>query len=135
MDGGVIGGAFSFSNRRVSHHVMEILDLEPGEQHRVIAVRNNVANMNVYDDVMLAARAWKEIRSPFYVKNMKFCFDEEDETVYCLAFEDLQASYFRGYQVSIGTGVFAMCQVKSIVEKKKSFREFIDIPIGDKVCV
>ena len=55
----------------------------------------------------------------FYVKNMKFCFDEEDETVYCLAFEDGQTSYFHGYQVSFGTRVFAMCQVKSIVERKK----------------
>jgi len=117
MDGGVISGAFSFSNRRVSHHVMEILDLEPGEQDYLIVVRNTIADMNVYDDVMLAVRAWKKIHGPFYVKNMKFCFDEEDETVYCLAFEDLQASYFRGYQVSIGTGVFAMCQVKSIVER------------------
>jgi len=94
MDGGLDGGAFSFSNRRVSHHVKEVLDLEPGEQHRLIAVTNNLADMNVYDDVMLAARAWKEIHGPFYVKNMKFCFDEEDETVYCLAFKVGQASYF-----------------------------------------
>jgi len=96
MDGGVIGGAFSFSNRIVSHHVMEILDLEPSEQDCLIVVRNTIADMNVYDDVMLAVRAWKKIHGPFYVKNMKFCFDEEDETVYCLAFKVGQASYFCG---------------------------------------
>jgi len=50
---------------------------------------------------------------------MKFCFDEEDETVYCLAFKEGQASYFHGYQVSVGTRVFAMYQVKKHCGKEE----------------
>lgn len=62
---------------------MEILDLEPGEQRRLIDVISNIMDMGVNDDVMLAARAIKEVRGSYYVKNMKFCYDEEDHTVYC----------------------------------------------------
>lgn len=135
MDAASSALAFLTSVRRVSHHVMEILGLEPGQQCRLIAVRIDVPDIGVYDDVMLAARAWKEIRGAFYVKNMEFCFDEDFETVYCIAFEDAQARFFRGYQVAAGTADFAICKVKRIVIMMDSLQEYIDIPVANKVCV
>ena len=134
MDVALSSGSFSISKIKLSHHVMEVLDLEPRQQDRLMAVRSAIADMGVYDDVMLAARAWKEIHGLFFVKNLKFCYDEYDDTIYVLAFEALQPSFFCGYQVSVGTGVLHICQVKSIEKRKNSFREFIEILVTDKVC-
>ena len=61
MDAALSSRSFSISKIKLSHHVMEVLDLEPGQQDRLMAVRSSIADMGVYDDVMLAARAWKEI--------------------------------------------------------------------------
>jgi len=62
MEGALSSGSFSISKIKLSHHVMEVLDLEPRQQDRLMAVRSSIADMGVYDDVMLVARAWKEIR-------------------------------------------------------------------------
>ena len=134
MDVALSSGSFSISKIKLSHHVMEVLDLEPGQQDRLMAV-SSIAHMGVYDDVMLAARAWKEIRGLFVVKNLKFCYDEYDDTVYALAFEAVQSSFFRGYQVSVGTGVLHICQVKRIKEMNDSFSEFIEISVSEKVSI
>ena len=134
MDAALSSGSFSISKIKLSHHVMEVLDLEPGQQDRLMAVRSSIVDMGVYDDVMLAARAWKEIHGLFFVKNPKFCYDEYDDTVYALAFEALQPSFFCGYQVSVDTGVLYICQVKRIEERNDSFSEFVEIPVSEKVC-
>jgi len=62
MDAALSSRSFSISKIKLSHHVMEVLDLEPSQQDRLMAVRSSIADMGVYDDVMLVARAWKEIR-------------------------------------------------------------------------
>jgi len=55
MEGALSSGSFSISKIKLSHHVMEVLDLEPRQQDRLMAVRSAIADMGVYDDVMLAA--------------------------------------------------------------------------------
>ena len=69
------------------------------------------------------------------MKNLKFCYDEYDDTIYALAFEAVQSSFFRGYQVSVGTGVLHICQVKRIEERNDSFSEFIEISVSENVSI
>ena len=69
------------------------------------------------------------------MKNLKFCYDEYDDTIYALAFEAVQSSFFGGYQVSVGTGVLHICQVKRIEERNDSFSEFIEISVSENVSI
>lgn len=101
----------------------------------MIQATSTVGDMFFDDEIMIVARAWKEIRGSYYVKNMRFCYDEYDQCVYVLAFEDGQPSLFRGYQVKIGTGNVVMSQVKSIICRNNSESEYIDIPVVEKVCL
>jgi hypothetical protein len=112
---------------------MDILGLQPGPQKRLMVVSYNGFDLMPDDDMVLVARAWKEIRGDIYVSNMKFCYDEEGDTVYCLCYDDLHSRYFRGYRVRVRSIDFGMVEVKNTVPYPESFEDFIQIEVAETV--
>jgi hypothetical protein len=121
-----------FVDRPVSKYVIEFLELEAGDQDCLIALKRP-GGWKCEDSVMIAARALKHIAGRYYVRKFKFCFDEGDQTVYCVAHEDYRSSFYRAYCVSIGEDTVVFYQVKSIVVRKNSVRAYLDILVRIKV--
>lgn len=71
------------------------------------------------------ANSWKLLCEKF-----KYCYDEADDTVYVLAFEDGLSSVYRASKVAVGAECVAFCEVKSILPRKNSFMEFLTFQLG-----
>ena len=60
---------------------------------------------------MVAARAFKQIRSVHFVKNFKFYDDQADDIVYVLAQEDHLAAYYRAWKIAVGKKRVVICKL------------------------
>jgi len=128
---------FIYADRPVSKYVFEVFDLEVGPQSRLIVVLR-VGGFSVVtsqDKVTSVARACKQLIPHNFVPTLKFCYDEADRTVYCLAANDQVAETYCAYSVRVGEVNVSFCKVSSIVMRKKSIRAYLDVDITVKVCV
>jgi hypothetical protein len=112
---------------------MEFLELQVGEQHYLMAARN-MMKWKCEDKAITVARAAKQIGSKAFVKNIKFCYDEADETVYCLVHRDGQAAEKCHFCYHIAEETISFFEVKTILERKNSRRDFFDMEIRIRVC-
>ena len=126
---------FTYVDRPVSKYVFEVLDLEIGEQTRFIACPRvgGLSGVSSQDKVMSVARACKELIPHNFVKKLKFCYDEADRTVYCLADNDQVSEIYCAYSVRVGEVNVTFCKVSSIVMRKNSIRAYLDVDITVKV--
>lgn len=86
------------------------------------------------DKAMSTAHAWKQCRAFGYVKNFRFCYDGADKTVYCLAHEDGIPETYYAYTTRFGEDNVVCHKVNSIVVRKNSFIEYLDMDIQIRVC-
>ena len=86
------------------------------------------------DKVTSVARAFKQLIPRTFVKTLKFCYDEADRTVYCLAADDQVAETYCAYSVRVGEVNVTFYKVSSIVMRKNSVRAYFDVDITVKVC-
>jgi len=80
---------------------MEFLELQVGQQDHLMAARN-LKKWSCEDKVIFVAHAAKQIGGKGFVKNFKFCYDEADETVYCLVHLDHLAADHRRFTYNVG---------------------------------
>jgi hypothetical protein len=114
---------------------MEFLDLKVGEQDHLMAARNLMKWKTNEYKVIIVAHAAKQMGALAFVKNFKFCYDEADETVYCLAHLDGLAVEKRCFYYHVAKEFVTFFQVKSIVERKNSRRDFLNMDIRIRVCI
>ena len=76
----------------VSMFVFENLDLVPGEQSSVIAVKD----LNTEDKVKLVARLVRQSRGPSFVPKYKYALDSGNQTVYVLVADAEDAESMTG---------------------------------------
>lgn len=123
---------YILESKAVSGYVMEFLELEVGEQKRLIAIKRG-CSWKSEDPVMVAALGVKHSCGLFFMKKFKFCYDEADRIVYCLAHEVLYFGLYRSYSVSVGQDIVTFCEVKSIVTRTNSIKAYLDILVRIKV--
>lgn len=119
-------------DRPVPFYVVEYFGLEVGEQKRLLAAKN-LGKWSTEEPVLHVARAAKEFGGPI-VSNFKFCYDEADKTVYCLAHQDDIAPGRHRYHFTIVDQGVTFYYVKSLVVRKNSVRAFLDVDIQTEVC-
>ncbi|XP_066349178.1 uncharacterized protein [Miscanthus floridulus] len=125
---------FVYANRPMSKYVFEVFDLEVDPQSRLIVVPRVSAFSAVtsQDKVTSVARAYKQLIHHTFVPTLKFCYDEADRTVYCLAANDQVAETYCAYSVRVGEVNVTFCKVSSIVMRKNSVRAYFDVDITVK---
>jgi len=124
---------YTYVNRPVSKYVFEMLDLQVGQQTRLIAAKKTCGW--VYEDkVMCTAHAWKQRHAFGFVKNFRFCYDSADKTVYCLAQQDGISDCYCAYITRVGEYNVTFFKVNSIVVRKNSIREYLDMDIRIRIC-
>ena len=69
-----------------------------------------------------------------FVKNFRFCYDSADKTVYCLAHQDGISDSYCSYITWVGEHNVTFFKVNSIVVRKNSIREYLDMDIRIRVC-
>ena len=87
----------------------------------------NLMKWKCEDKAIMVARAAKQIGSKAFVKNFKFCYDKADETVYCFVHRDGLAAEKRCFCYHVAEETVTFIEVKSILERKNSRRDFLDI--------
>ena len=111
---------------------MEFLELQVVEQHHLMAARN--MKWKCEDKAIMVARAAKQIGSKAFVKNFKFCYDEADETVYGLVHRDGLAADKCRFCYHVAEETVSFFEVKSILARENSRRDFLDMEIWIRVC-
>ena len=111
-------------------------DLEVGPQSRLIAAPRvgGFSGVTSHDKVTSVARACKDLIPLTFVEKLKFCYDEADRTMYCLAANDRVAETYCAYSVRVGEVNVTFCKVSSIVMRKNSVTAYFDVDITVKVC-
>lgn len=123
---------FTLEDIPVSKHVIEMLDLEVGQQTRLIAARKYL-RWKCVDQVMCTARAWKERRYVGFVRNFKFCYDDADRTVYCLVHDSHICDSYCAFATHVGEDTVVFYKVNSIVERNNSSTPYLHADIRIRV--
>jgi len=127
---------FIYADRLVSKYVFEVFDLEVGPQSHLIVVPRvgGFSGVISQDKMTSVARACKQLIPHTFVPTLKFCYDEADRTMYCLAANDRVAETYCAYSVRVGEVNVTFYKVSSIVMRKNSVRAYFDVDITVKVC-
>lgn len=123
---------YVLESKAVSGYVMDFLGLKVGEQKRLIAIYR-ICSWKNEDPVMVAALAVKHACGCFFLRKFKFCYDEADRIVYCLAHEDQYSAFYRSCCVNVDRDTVTFYEVKSIVSRSNSFKAYLDILVRIKV--
>lgn len=123
---------FTYVNRLVSKVVFEVLGLEIGPQSRLFAVEAS-GGFRSAEKVLCAARAWKESSLNGFVSKFKFCYDDGDDTVYCLAHEDGLSDVYVAWSFQVGNDLVSFHKVSCIFMRPGSIDKFYDFDIQFQV--
>lgn len=118
----------------MSFYVFEMFG-KVGSQIHLLAVPRlgEFSGVTSQDKVTSVACACKKLIPHNFVQKLKFCYDEADRTMYCLAAADEVAETYCAYSLRVGEVNVSFFKVSSVVMRENLVRAYLDVDITVKV--